>query len=42
MMALLIAMVSDGIGRSDSIVCTLHETTSVFAISLAIAAATIA
>ena len=41
-MALLIAMVSDGIGRNDSIACTLHETTSIFVTSPAIAAATIA
>ena len=41
-MALLIAMVSDEIGRNDSIACTIHETVSIFATSPVTAAATIA
>ena len=42
MLALLIAMLSDEIERSDSIACILHETASIFATSPVIAAATIA
>ena len=41
-MALLIAVVPDVIGRNGSIVCTLHETASIFAKPPAIAAAAIA
>ena len=38
----LIAMVSDGTRRNDSIACTLHDTTSIFATYPEIAAVTIA
>ena len=41
-MPLLIAMVSDGTGRNDSIAYTLHDTASIFATYLMIAAVTIA
>ena len=41
-MTLLIAMVSDGIGKNNSIACILQETTSMFATSPVVAAATIA